>query len=375
MALSFKPTLNPSADAETKGTRSTYRPSLAVLDILRGGAASYVLCNHARGALFVGGQQVMEKGASLWDMAALALLQLTTLGAEAVILFFVVSGYAMAHSLASSTRPADFYLRRIIRIWPPYLIAVLLAYLAGLSADGAFHLVFYLGTDTPYTPQFWSLVYEVIFYAMCPLLLRRGWLLPALTVAVALTVGGALLFDDFYTPTPYIGANFFFNGLFFFLFGAALSRRLDLVPVVAPRPLLALFVLGVVSCFSVKFLLGFSLLGCLIIASLAALLLRNLQSFPGDQILKRLGVFAYSIYLYHYVLLTVVVDALGGPSYSYSLWLAAIPPVIFGCWLLYWLAEYPTVRLLARMRGAKGPADQRYTEAGVTTNQAPIGKL
>lgn len=339
------------------------RPSVRTLDVMRGAAAFYVLCNHARGALFVGGQQVVEQGAGFWDLVGLSLLQTTTLGAEAVILFFVVSGYAMAHSLAASPPPGDFYLRRLIRIWPPYILAVLLAFAAGLTADGALHLVFYLGTDTPYTPQFWSLVYEVMFYALCPLLLDRRFLLPALGAGAVLTLGGAIFFDDFYTPTPIIGINFFLNGLVFFMFGAFLYRRLDLVPAVPPRLLALITAAAFLTCFVAKFFLGFSLLGCVIVAALAALLLRNLRDFPGRRWLEKLGTFAYSLYLYHYVLLVLVVEVLGGPSRSYLLWLVALPPVVLGCWLLYWVAEYPTSQVLKRIR-QREPARSLPSDVG-----------
>src|SRR4051794_8954166 len=92
-----------------------------VLDFLRGFAALYVLINHTRGAFFVGGRALLSSDPRLGDYLTVGLLQMTALGAEFVILFFVVSGFAMAHSISHSTDVGNFYLKRLLRIWPPYL--------------------------------------------------------------------------------------------------------------------------------------------------------------------------------------------------------------------------------------------------------------
>ena len=111
-----------------------------MLDFLRGAAAVYVLISHARGAFFAGGQRIIESGHhSLWDLGAIAALQLTSLGSESVVLFFVVSGFAMANSVRYSPDVGRFYLKRFVRIWPPYVAAIGVALaIAGRVVRGYF---------------------------------------------------------------------------------------------------------------------------------------------------------------------------------------------------------------------------------------------
>lgn len=111
------------------------------------------------------------------DYVSLAALQVTALGTEAVILFFCVSGFSMAHSILHNNNPFVFYLRRAIRIWPPYLVAVCFAwgvcriYLelepahlrsvgcanTFCSLKGLLQITLYLDVIIPLTRQFWSL--------------------------------------------------------------------------------------------------------------------------------------------------------------------------------------------------------------------------
>ena len=59
-------------------------------------------------------------------------------GTSAVIGFLFVSGYSIGHSL--SRRPVGFYRRRLLRIYPLYVVAVLFALVPFLSGADAFQL-------------------------------------------------------------------------------------------------------------------------------------------------------------------------------------------------------------------------------------------
>ena len=104
-----------------------------ILDGLRGIAAVYVVFNHARGNLFIGGLKYAQiKSVSLWSMSEklyFSALQCTALGREFVILFFILSGFSIAFSLNGKPKVSGFYIRRLIRIYPPYLIALIWAFL------------------------------------------------------------------------------------------------------------------------------------------------------------------------------------------------------------------------------------------------------
>lgn len=109
-------------------------------------------------------------------------------GNRGVPLFFVISGFILgrpfaAHYLHGSTIPKlkDFYWRRVTRLEPPYLLA-LVAVFAGLvtfsSGRGLRHLLasaayshnLIYGTPNPFYGLAWSLEIEVQFYCLIPLL-------------------------------------------------------------------------------------------------------------------------------------------------------------------------------------------------------------
>jgi peptidoglycan/LPS O-acetylase OafA/YrhL len=165
------------------------------LDGLRGIAALYVLFNHARGNLFIGGVKYAQiKDISLWDFKEkifFSALRLTSLGKEFVILFFVLSGFSIAYSLSKGHSKAQFYLRRIIRLYPPFILALLWAFIvfkylqflapAALPTDSqsvfatpkATVLNFLYVDNGSLIIQFWSLKFEVIFYILIPLFIFR----------------------------------------------------------------------------------------------------------------------------------------------------------------------------------------------------------
>jgi peptidoglycan/LPS O-acetylase OafA/YrhL len=114
------------------------------LDLLRALAAILVMVGHVRGLFFVDFAQVAEK-----SLAVRAIYFATALGHEAVMVFFVLSGYFIAgnvlRALARSGWNWPWYLvRRITRLH----IVLLPALLAGLALD---HLGLSLfGTAGPY---------------------------------------------------------------------------------------------------------------------------------------------------------------------------------------------------------------------------------
>ncbi|HEX4736943.1 MAG TPA: acyltransferase [Allosphingosinicella sp.] len=104
------------------------------------------------------------------------------IGAFGVDLFFVLSGFIIAHSAARSSR--HFLAHRLIRVLPPYWIATLIAVLPtlpalGLAAAGGWLVqsLFYLpgpGGRPALIFVGWTLVYELGFYLLYWLALRLG---------------------------------------------------------------------------------------------------------------------------------------------------------------------------------------------------------
>jgi peptidoglycan/LPS O-acetylase OafA/YrhL len=140
---------------------------------------------------------------------------ITHTGWFGVQLFFVISGFILSmpfaqHRLCGGREPklGKYFLRRVTRLEPPYIINLLLMYVLALTLEGfsqapdhsAWGLLPHLGASLTYTHnlaygQFslinnvaWSLEIEVQFYILAPLLacvfmIRNRWLRRAAIVA------------------------------------------------------------------------------------------------------------------------------------------------------------------------------------------------
>jgi peptidoglycan/LPS O-acetylase OafA/YrhL len=182
------------------------------LDFLRGLSAFAIVLFHVRVTLWVGARTLVAGPEYSWvdRAAAWVTLPFPLLG-SAVMLFFVVSGFAIHYPNAASDTPlaiGRYALRRCLRIWPAYLAAVLLTvaaeYLVGEATSmplsppkkaGATAVMMqnYL---TPVgqlvgNPSLWSLPVEGELYLAYPILLwfwrRFGmtWVLAGVTVTSA----------------------------------------------------------------------------------------------------------------------------------------------------------------------------------------------
>ncbi len=168
------------------------RPNFKILDGLRGIAATYVLIHHSRGQLLMGGNEYAKivplAKWSISDKLYYSALQLTSFGREFVILFFVLSGFSIAYSLQTKSPILSFYSRRLIRLYPPYILALIWAaivyYISSKISpiftaveNSVFDSFSSTISNLLYIPkgafigQFWTLTHEVIFYLLIPFLI------------------------------------------------------------------------------------------------------------------------------------------------------------------------------------------------------------
>jgi peptidoglycan/LPS O-acetylase OafA/YrhL len=154
------------------------------IQALRGIACVLVVLTHAR---------YFFLNTSGWPLAD----QLLQPGAAGVDLFFVISGFIMAHTTWNAGRSdaGKFLARRLTRIWPPYAVMTLLWALAiGGGLSGLIHggwrpllrSLFFIPVDPAAPPFFtmvlpvgWTLVFEFYFYlsfAFALLFGRWRWL-------------------------------------------------------------------------------------------------------------------------------------------------------------------------------------------------------
>src|SRR6202050_2289687 len=177
---------------------------LAWLDVLRGIAALAVVFDHFGG--FIPAR--IQNPVYAWINP----------GNYGVFVFFIISGYIVPASLERKGSVRTFWVSRLFRLYPLYLLAVGIAvalyfvHFGGLRGEGAdpeaslFSQLLMMsnvlgGNNLPNVV--WSLSYEMIFYLLITALFiarvpkRTGWY--ALAFAVAAVVIGGLLPQAYFT--------------------------------------------------------------------------------------------------------------------------------------------------------------------------------
>jgi peptidoglycan/LPS O-acetylase OafA/YrhL len=199
---------------------------LVHLDFLRGVAAILVCISHLTGFLFVPYKQAISPG-----LLTKTFYFFATLGHQAVLLFFVLSGYLVGGSVMKSFQLQrwswrDYLLRRMTRLWVVLIPALLLTlfwdslghHVNPEGYQGAFYKVYGSGPDTGAPAEWgiraflgnlcflqtilvpvygsnsplWSIANEFWYYLLFPLLLSvvllRGFSAKALSLVLASTI-------------------------------------------------------------------------------------------------------------------------------------------------------------------------------------------
>jgi len=308
----------------------------------------------------------------------------------AVQLFFVLSGYVLAGSLSRSRVPRStvrFYVRRVFRIHPPYIGAVVLAWAASLLyrdpglAHGVTPWVDQLnaadltawqvlttfkfpGSALGLVPQGWTLEIEMIFSLLMPLLF---WLARRVHWGSLVLLGLALL--ALAPPAgPLHFAIDFSIGIALFLERERLGRWLAAVPAaLAP----GLVVAGL-ACFGGPLLLGWHVVlpdqgilfggadprSMLLVGVGACFLVATAVHLPwwvsvlSSRPLVFLGRISFSLYLCHWAVLSVLVGRmppLQSPRDGWLLLAAVLAASIPLSALGYYGLERPAIRLGRRL--------------------------
>lgn len=220
---------------------------LAELDSLRGYAALVVVLNHFA---FVFGPRTVAPGyryiPRLYEVMELSPLHLLIAGHEAVLLFFLLSGFVLTLPYLRQPAPTynKFLVKRAFRLYAPYVIALLIACLANAFVMGTtapdvsdwFRHVWSLPPDrdsivqhvlligrydySRYNTAFWSLVYEArisLIFPLIVLLVKKLTWRKSLGIALLLSAaaqGVALVVvDQTYVATVHYIALFIIGSL------------------------------------------------------------------------------------------------------------------------------------------------------------------
>jgi peptidoglycan/LPS O-acetylase OafA/YrhL len=312
-------------------------PRLVALDGLRGAAAVSVVAFHVFGHV-----RLAPDAAALLLASPLGAL---VNGPGAVHVFFVLSGYVLGLTLARDAAPgrlARFYARRVFRIHPPYVAAVLFAWLVSqnvvprgvpdlpwvrVPAERLPVALAFPSLAYGLLPVGWSLFVELAQSALFPMLFLVGSRLGA---AAALALGVALL-------VPIDPRLSFLRFTLDFALGMALflgSRRIADALARAPAATPALVGVAGLVLLQLPYMLGLASSGvatlrhghaplvvvqlalgaaALVVAALHAPALRRLLE---SRLAVYFGRISYSLYLVHYTVLMLFV--LRAPEHRFS---------------------------------------------------------
>lgn len=357
------------------------------LDSLRGLAAITVLINHYLNVYPI----ITQANNSNWvvDMFKFSPLHLIWAGHEAVILFFILSGFVLyiPFSNNSSISYFSYLIKRFCRIYLPYLVSIILAMTCGfLLSRGEIgslslwfnevwvvpfawgevipHLLF-LGnykTDA-FNPVIWSLVHEmrisILFPLIVLLVIRSRWT-TSLIVATLLYLIGVISYAVVFKSIGYkLNILQTISYISMFIAGALLAKYRFIisafVSTIGKRIKLLLLLLGI-SSYTYKWW-GYYPIGKMHIADdaiisigasifiIAAICLKSASKFLLLKPVHFLGKISYSIYLYHAICQFALVHLLYGLMPTWLILVqSAIISVVVSSLLYYWV-ELPTIRL------------------------------
>jgi peptidoglycan/LPS O-acetylase OafA/YrhL len=308
------------------------------------------------------------------------------IGASGVDLFFVLSGFIIAHSSARSSR--HFLARRLIRVIPAYWIATLIAALFTLqsldlsaASDWLLQSLFYLPSTEGRPPLIfvaWTLVYELAFYLLyCFALAFGARVAPIVALSVLLMLALVHLPG---TPGPWPLLLEFAMGIGIYLSVERYTLFLR-VPgsaglVVATIGLVLLLTLpgvagynpddyesvGRVLCWG--FPAGIIILG-LVAAEHGGFAVRN-------KLILLLGAASYSIYLLHPIGIGQLVQLPANPPpLSWALCLFAVGVTVCVSVAFHLLVETPMLNRLRAFIKHRGPVEQRVSADMLSQMGAP----
>lgn len=370
-----------------------------IINALRGLAALYVVIHHARHKLFTDtvtyAQQVKPRSEwGLWEWLNILLLQQTSLGIEFVILFFILSGFSISHSLSGRPDLGGFYKRRLIRLYPTYLTgiawAVLVLVIVRYAApnvyfeptegraplkevlDGFINLksfvqkLLYMPIITTVTIQYWSLPLEVIFYLVAPFAIRRlRWF--AIIVALMYLAGWVLHGSDhmrigndtMFLQLTYDYGIYFMLGMLFYKYKDKILSGFRLNKVMVFVVAAILFEIVVITKSYVWHHMENKWTGMLMVLFSFVLLFGFMKNAIRIKWLEHIGEYSYTLYVTHVAsiqLLSIITYHMGMGFYAVNslyVWYFGILVSVILAYLLYYIGEYPSTKYLDKLRKQK----------------------
>jgi len=352
-----------------------------ILENIRGIAALYVVINHCRGHLLIGGNELssilpIEEWGVLTKVYY-GLLQFTSLGSEFVVIFFVLSGFSISYSISKNTKFRQFYVKRIIRLYPPFILALIYAAIVFLlihdtvvldgnsvfnSVSTALRNFFYMPSGA-LIPQFWSLPLEVVFYILAPFVLFSK-----LTKAFYYLFSIGLFVFSFFTSVnnlahDYTAISFLLDYNIYFVIGILVHTNLDRIRNLKIFETKKILILGSVIIIPLMIYLNsifgyynkFSFLFAAIYSIILIVCFLNLKI--QITFIKYIGKISYTLYISHFASIYMYLYILKSadiindlPIQNPLVWVGGVVFSILLAIPFYYIAEKPTILLLTKLR-------------------------
>lgn len=332
------------------------------LDGLRGIAALAVVFSHIASMTWMPFKD--KRDPELFEWA------LWHLGAPAVDIFLVLSGFVIARSLIKNPSPyLDYMLSRMVRLYPVAWVAVGVGFaLRGIGLEpfigmspsidmkeelgisdiiGLMTMIGPIPNVSTVNPPLWTLVLEMQAAFFMPVLAYVARRNPALLAAIGLIVLFSLTMI-----TSYVYPIFFYG----FFVGAALAGLEGKIPV-TPKPVLLLVVAGIA--LMMRHYLSFMDFEDYILripsAVAAAGVIIAIQQGAGKALLESkpvqwLGDISYPLYAVHWPILAGVTMMYGKSMGVTTAAIMAIPFAILIAWLVGIAVDKPAITLSKILR-------------------------
>jgi peptidoglycan/LPS O-acetylase OafA/YrhL len=358
-----------------------------VVDGLRFVAIAWVVLYHISG--YVAEKLYNANGHVIQGLSGDSVYRFSSVGFFGVQLFFVISGYILAlpfarqHLVEGAKKVSlwQYFVRRVTRLEPPYVLNLVILFVLLLMVKGGdplallkhlFASMFYVhgvvyGEPSVINGVAWSLELEVQFYILAPILtmvfiIRQIWLRRG--VLIAAIVGMACLQE--FAGLPLWKGFALWNQLHYFLVGLLLAE-FSLTSWKGKTPNVLWDVLGSVGWVGMfASILWFIRPGTEVhgfgvhLASCGAIVLAYCGAFRGKALswlfsrpmLYLIGGACYTLYLWHYVVISAVgrviqrfVPSSGEVGLDILVYTALLTPAILGVGAVFFLlVEKPCMR-------------------------------
>jgi peptidoglycan/LPS O-acetylase OafA/YrhL len=294
-------------------------------------------------------------------------------GHNGVRIFFAISGYILMLSAIKKLNLKKYYLRRLLRIEPTYIISLIIIYFIIYHRnliENLDHLIisfFYLHSFIYKSPSIissitWSLEVEVQFYLTFPLVyflinyFDKKFKLGILIILFIVSMG--VVYNYYNTPlyrTLLDNITFFYTGvLIAYIFNKQKNKRIELSPFfVSTCQFILIILLLFLNSVNSNILLQFMYI--LLIYCLFNLTLNYdsfINTFLKSNFISTTGGMCYTIYLYHIVILLLFNKYIFNQTKNAPIKILLFYVLyIFATWIicsiLYYLFEKPFMKKLA----------------------------